>query len=86
MIAAVHVGEEVAGDSTPRRFASCSLFAATTLVAASKTKGCIVFAGTATAIGLVPMRGTAPCVGSTCGPAAVRHMPIMSCGSASIAW
>jgi hypothetical protein len=74
------------GIATSSRFASVSLFAATTLVATSKTNGCIDFVGTATAIGLVPRRGMAPWAGSTCGPAAVSARPIMSCGRASIAW
>ena len=62
------------------------MFWATELVAASKTKGASLRAGTATAMGLVPSRGSAPKVGTMRGGALVMQTPIMSCSRASMAW
>ena len=68
------------------RLAMRNLLTATTLVAMSSTNGGSFMAGTATAMGLVPSRGSAPNVGSTCGGAADMQTPTMSCGSAIMAW
>ena len=62
----------------PSLWANSILFDATELVAASKTKGNSVFAGTATAIGFVPNLGSAPKVGKTATGVLVIHTPIMS--------
>ena len=63
------------------------MFAAICEVPMSKTNGGIVAAGAAHAIGFVPSRGSAPNVGTTIArPLVDIDTPIMSCGSASIAW
>ena len=70
----------------PTRLASCSLFPAMADVAASNSRNGSDLAGAAMAIGLVPIRGSAPNVGSTSSPPAVAVMPTISACAASIAW
>ena len=57
----------------------------TMLVAMSNTNGRDAAAGTATAIGLVPKMALRLCVGATRGAVLVKHTPIISSGSASMA-
>ena len=51
-------------------------------VAASKSSGASRRAGAATAMGLVPSKGFAAKVGTTCNPAAVKQTPTMSAWAA----
>jgi len=69
----------------PIRIASRILLPAMAEVAASKSSGASCRAGAANAIGLVPSRGFAPKVGTTCRPAAVKQTPTMSSCAACIA-
>ena len=63
-----------------------TLLTGTTLVAMSNTHGRSSRVGAAMAMGFVPRRGARPKVGATSGPVAVMQTPIMSWGSASMAW
>ena len=75
-----------AGISAPNLWAMRILLTATELVAASNTNGASFRVGTATAIGLVPSRGSAPKVGNTDGGQLVMQTPIMSWAKARIEW
>ena len=68
--------------SRPRRCTSRTLLPAIELIDPSKMNGASSRVGTAIAIGLRPISGSAPKVGVTLTPPAVIETPIMSCSRA----